>query len=333
MIIVKDEKLLQDIEEVSNTKKNELGKLDTAYRSVVEYNRWVIPNEGIKASKFDSRLLNKVYIGNFTGSRSSIQDLLSVFGPVSVTCIGNKECVFADFDNPHAAYLCIAEINGVSFNGKTLKAGRTSTFPSEIPKELGPPNEVIVYISNIDLDIEEEQLEDIFGKMGEIKEVRLAYGSSFIHKGYGYVEFLRRIDAKRALGYSNKIILYGKRIRIGPCVTKMELPEKNYFAIPKEVFEIKKRIESAIFGKGKMVVLRNLIDINDADDDFDQEMENEMKKYGDVVEFGVHKKEEVAVYCLYSTEDEARHAFNILNGRFFGGRRIRAEMSCGKFPL
>ncbi|KAG5858611.1 RNA-recognition domain-containing factor [Encephalitozoon hellem] len=333
MIIVNDEELQRTIEETSCAKKNELKNLDAAYKSVIKYNKWVIPKEGIKAIKFDSTLLNKVYIGNISAARDSIQGLLSVFGPVSVTCISSKDCAFADFDNPHAAYLCMEEVNGMVFNGKTLKAGRTSTFPSEIPKDLGPPDETIVYVSNIDLDIEEEQLKDIFEKMGRIKDVGLAYGSSFVHKGYGYVQFLRPVDARRALGYSNKISLYGKKIRIGPSVIKMELPKRSYPAVPEKVFEIKKRIENVIFGRGRMVVLRNLIDIDDADEDFDQEMESEMRKYGSVDRFGICKKGEVAVYCLYSTEDEARHSFNILNGRFFGGRRIRAEMSCGEFPL
>nr|AGE96365.1 polyadenylate-binding protein 1 [Encephalitozoon cuniculi] len=333
MVVVSDEKLLRIMEEMLTLKRSELRRLEAAYKGVIEYDKWVVPKEGIKGSRFDSTLLNKVYIGNIVAPRDSVQDLLSVFGPVSVTCIGNKECAFADFDNPHAAYLCMREIDGMVFEGRALKVGRTSTFPSEIPKELRPPDESIVYISNIDLNIEEEQLEDIFKKMGEIKGVRLVYGSSFMHKGYGYVQFSRCIDAKKALGYSNKISFCGRRMRIGPSVVKMELPERSYFAIPREVFEIKKRIESAIFGTGKMVVLRNLIGVDDADDDFDQEMENEMKKYGDVVKFGVSKEGEVVVYCLYSTEDEAKHSFSILNGRFFGGRRIRAEMSWGEFPL
>lgn len=333
MIVVNDEDLEKTIEEVSSAKRNELKNLDAVYKSVIEYGNWVIPKEGIKSIKFDSTLLNKVYVGNITASRGSIQDLLSAFGPVFVTCISSKECAFADFDNPHAAYLCMEEINGMTYDGKILKAGRTSTFPSEIPKDLGPPDETIVYVSNIDLDIEEEQLKDIFGKMGEIKDVRLVYEGSFVHKGYGYVQFSRPADARRALGYSNKISLYGKRIRIGPSVIKMDLPKRSFFAIPEQVFEIKKRIENVIFGRGKMVVLRNLIDMDDADDDFDQEIENEMRKYGNVERFGISKKGEVVVYCLYSTEGEAKHSFNILNGRFFGGRRIRAEMSCGDFPM
>ncbi|AFN83278.1 putative polyadenylate-binding protein 1 [Encephalitozoon romaleae SJ-2008] len=333
MIVVNDEDLKKTIEEVANAKRNELKNLDAVYKSVIEYGKWVIPKEGIKSVKFDSTLLNKVYIGNITASKGSIKDLLSVFGPVSVTYISGKECAFADFDNPHAAYLCMEEINGMAHDGKILKAGRTSTFPSEIPKDLGPPDETIVYVSNIDLDIEEEQLKDVFGKMGEIKDVRLVYEESFVHKGYGYVQFSRPGDARRALGYSNKISLYGKRIRIGPSVIKMDLPKRSHFAVPEQVFEIKKRIENVIFGKGKMVVLRNLIDIDDADDDFDQEIENEMRKYGNVERFGISKEGEVVVYCLYSTEDEAKHSFNILNGRFFGGRRIRAEMSCGDFSM
>lgn len=332
MIVINDKRLAEAVDAAVEAKKSELAKLCTAYAAVERYNKWVVPSEGIRGTRFDSTLLNKVYIGNVSAPRDVVQSLLEAFGPVSVTCMAAKECAFADFDNPHAAYLCIAEINGIVFEGRTLRAGRTASFPSEIPKELRRPDRTIVYVSNIGADAEEAQLEDIFERMGNVEGVRLVYGPSFVHKGYGYVKFAGAHDAREARGYSNKIELYGRRMRIGPTVVKMELPAQDCLGVPREVFEIKARVEDAIYGRGRMVVLRNLIGIDDADDDFDQEMGSEMRKYGDVVRFGVHKGREVAVYCLYSTEDEARHAFGILNGRFFGGRRIRAEMSCADFP-
>ncbi|KAK0039189.1 polyadenylate-binding protein 1 [Biomphalaria pfeifferi] len=304
-----------------------------AYRRVMEYNRWVIPTEGLQASsRFDAALLNKVYIGNVSVSKDVLLGLLSVFGPVSATLLAAKECAFADFDNPHGAYLCMTELSGAVVGGRKLRAGRTSTFPSSIPKDLRNRDKSLIYISNIDEEVEEEQLKDMFGNIGDIEDARLAYDSSFRHKGYGYIRFNSHHDARRALGYSNKISLCGRKIRIGPTVVAAVLPRKHSFNVPEEVFAIKARIEDFIFGRGRTVVLKNLIEIDDADEDFDQEIETEMRRYGNVVGFAISKDKEVVVHCTYSSNDEAKHSFNILSGRFFGGRRIHAEISDRETP-
>lgn len=329
MINVVDEDFSRDIERKVKSRRDDMKRMSMAYEKVLEYNKWVIPAEGVHtaANDFDVSLLNKVYIGNVRASRNTVLELLSTFGPVSISFLEAKECAFAEFDNPHGALLCMKEVNGMVLEGKTLRAGRTSTFPSSIPKELRSLNKCIVYVSNINEQVEEEQLKDIFNNMGDVEEVRLVYSTSFRHKEYGYIKFKHQQGAKKAISCSNKISLYGRKLKIGSTVINMNMPRKNDFNIPEEVFEIKTRIENAIFGRGNAVVLRNLTEVDDADEDFDLEMEREMRKYGKIVGFRISKEKKVVVYCLYSSNDEARHAFDILHGRFFGGRRIQAEIS------
>jgi polyadenylate-binding protein len=302
--------------------------MSEAYRQVTEYGKWVLPAEGLVVHpEFDASLLNKVYIGNVAASKESMYKLLSAYGPVVINFLRSKECLFADFDNPHGAYLCMVDVNGSTHDSRTLKAGRTSTFPSEIPDHLRNADDTLVYVSNIDAEVDEDQLRDIFSKIGNVERTRLVCDAPFIHKGYGYVKFERARDARRAIGYNNKLVLYSRNMKIGPTIVKTELPEASTKDIPDKVFRIKRRIEAYIHGRGRMVVLRNLIDPSDADDDFDQEMEREVRKYGGVLGFKVVKDEDVAVYCVYDSEEGAKHCYNMLNGRFFGGRRIRAEIS------
>ena len=328
-----DEQLVKLLESIADSKKHEIHLMHTMYSEVCKYNKWVISPETMHTeSRFDMSLLNKVYIGNVTCSKSTIMDILNVFGRFSINYISSKECVFVDFDNPHAAYLCREEMTGMIVDGKVLKVGRTSSFPSEIPHEIRSPDKRIIYVSNVSQEVEETHLEEIFSKIGKVDSVRFLYDSWFVHKGYAYVKFTNTADARKALGYTNKIGIYDMKLRIGPTVIKMEMPEcEHYSEIPKRVFEIKRRIESMLFSRGRMVILRNLINYEEVDDEFEQEMHSEMKKYGCVVKFMVMKIPEVTVYCLYSSEEEAKHSFEILNGRFFGGRRIRAEMSSEEF--
>jgi polyadenylate-binding protein len=298
-----------------------------AYKEVMEYNKWVLPAEGLAVyPRFDASLLNKVYIGNVAASKEEMHKLLSAYAPVTINILRSKECLFADFDNPHGAYLCMTELDGAAHGNRTLKAGRTSTFPPEIPEDLREVDSALVYISNIDAEADEDQLKEIFSKMGKVEELRLACDAPFVHKGYGYIRFERARDARRAIGYSNKLVFYSRSLKIGPTVVKTALPE-TIKDIPEEVFRIKRRIESYIYGRGRTVVLRNLIDVEDADEDFDQEIEREMRKYGSISGFRIVKSAEVAVYCMYENEGAAKHCCDILNGRFFGGRRIQVEIS------
>lgn len=87
--------------------------------------------------------------------------------------------------------------------------------------------------------------------------------------------------------------------------------------------------------ESKVVVLRNMVDVNDIDDDLEAEVTEECGKYGAVNRVIIYQERQseeedaeiiVKIFVEFSAPSEALAARTALNGRFFGGRTVRAEI-------
>ncbi|XP_065083631.1 splicing factor 45 [Ochlerotatus camptorhynchus] len=81
----------------------------------------------------------------------------------------------------------------------------------------------------------------------------------------------------------------------------------------------------------KVVLLRNMVGPGDVDDDLEPEVKDECNtKYGDVVTVVIHEmpkvvpEETVRIFVEFKRMESAIKAVVDLNGRFFGGRQVRA---------
>ncbi|KAK2145986.1 hypothetical protein LSH36_641g00030 [Paralvinella palmiformis] len=63
-----------------------------------------------------------------------------------------------------------------------------------------------VFVSNLDYQITEEKLKDVFSEVGEMKQVRLVTNFKGLSKGYAYVEFIDEFLAAKALDWDRKEI-------------------------------------------------------------------------------------------------------------------------------
>jgi len=87
--------------------------------------------------------------------------------------------------------------------------------------------------------------------------------------------------------------------------------------------------------ESKVVCLRNMVGAEEVDESLEEEIEEECKKYGDVdnvIIYNERQSEEedaevfVKIFVEFSNSNGAKKAKDSLNGRFFGGRHIRAEV-------
>lgn len=87
--------------------------------------------------------------------------------------------------------------------------------------------------------------------------------------------------------------------------------------------------------ESKVVVLRNMVDVADIDDELEAEVTEECGKYGSVnrvILYQERQSEEedaeiiVKIFVEFTASSEALAARTALNGRFFGGRTVRAEI-------
>uniref|UniRef100_A0A183BC26 RRM domain-containing protein n=1 Tax=Echinostoma caproni TaxID=27848 RepID=A0A183BC26_9TREM len=81
------------------------------------------------------------------------------------------------------------------------------------------------------------------------------------------------------------------------------------------------------------LILRNMVDLEDCDDELESEVHSECSNYGPVDRVIVHQQIDtetntgcVKVFVQFTTADAVDRAIQALNGRFFAGRQITAEV-------
>lgn len=86
-------------------------------------------------------------------------------------------------------------------------------------------------MNNLPFTCDERKLEEVFSKVGAIKEVRLKRDQSGKIRGFAYVEFQEFESVKKAVAQVNKSKLDGRTISVELCKTKEEAQSKYGFTI------------------------------------------------------------------------------------------------------
>ena len=87
--------------------------------------------------------------------------------------------------------------------------------------------------------------------------------------------------------------------------------------------------------ESRVVVLRNMVGIDDIDDDLEEEVTSECSRYGSVERVLIYQERQgveedaeviVKIFVVFVTAAEAEETVKSLNGRWFGGNVIKAEI-------
>jgi len=90
-----------------------------------------------------------------------------------------------------------------------------------------------------------------------------------------------------------------------------------------------------IQSEGRVVCLKNMVGHEDVDEDLQEEINEECSKYGEVDNVIIYQERQseeddadilVKIFVEFSQPSQAKAARDTLNGRFFGGRTVRAEL-------
>ncbi len=72
-----------------------------------------------------------------------------------------------------------------------------------------------LYVGNLSYNVTEDELRELFGQAGEIKEVTLITDRVTRRpKGFGFVEFTNQADAEKAIQMFNEYELDGRRLTV-----------------------------------------------------------------------------------------------------------------------
>jgi len=83
----------------------------------------------------------------------------------------------------------------------------------------------------------------------------------------------------------------------------------------------------------KVMLLKNMVGVDDVDEDLQEEIEQECGKYGQVENVIIYQEKQddtddaevdVKIFVLFNQPIEVKKAKNALDGRFFGGRQVSA---------
>ena len=72
-----------------------------------------------------------------------------------------------------------------------------------------------IFVGNLSNEVNEQELAALFAEHGSVSNVRIVRdGSNQMSRGFGFVEMVRKVDAKKALKTLNDFELKGKKLSV-----------------------------------------------------------------------------------------------------------------------
>lgn len=109
--------------------------------------------------------------------------------------------------------------------------------------------------------------------------------------------------------------------------------EENNSPVGEEIIKSVDKVSSLLEDSTRVVLLQNMVGSGQVDDDLDAETKEECKKYGEVLRCLIYEipnkrvpdSEAVRIFVEFKNVESAIKAVSDLNGRYFGGRVVRAS--------
>ncbi|XP_023612000.1 polyadenylate-binding protein 1-like isoform X3 [Myotis lucifugus] len=178
-------------------------------------------------SQRDPRLrksgVGNIFIKNLEESidNKALYDTFSTFGNIlscKVACDdhGSRGFGFVHFETREAAQQAISTMNGMLLNNRKVFV---SHFKSrqEREAELGvrAMEFTNVYVKNLQMDIDEQGLEELFSQFGKTLSVKVMRDDSGHSRGFGFVNFEKHEEAQKAVMDMNGKEVRGQLLYVG----------------------------------------------------------------------------------------------------------------------
>jgi RNA recognition motif-containing protein len=70
-----------------------------------------------------------------------------------------------------------------------------------------------IFVGNLELNVKEEELNDLFAEYGNVSSVKIIRDNSTkMSRGFGFVEMVRKVEAKKAIKKLNEFEFNGKNL-------------------------------------------------------------------------------------------------------------------------
>ena len=80
-----------------------------------------------------------------------------------------------------------------------------------------------IFVGNLSQEVDENELSKLFSEHGSVSNVTIVRDSSNqMSRGFGFVEMVRKVDAKKALKTLNDFELKGKKLSVNEAKTERD---------------------------------------------------------------------------------------------------------------
>ncbi|KAM9194524.1 putative RNA-binding protein 19 isoform 2-T3 [Dugong dugon] len=168
---------------------------------------------------------------NFDTTEATLKDVFSKVGMVKSCSISKKKNKagallsmgfgFVEYRKPEHAQKALRQLQGHVLDGhklevriseRAIKPAMTSTRKKQVARKQTTSK---ILVRNIPFQADSREIRELFSTFGELKTVRLPkkMTGTGTHRGFGFVDFLTKHDAKRAFNaLCHSTHLYGRRL-------------------------------------------------------------------------------------------------------------------------
>uniref|UniRef100_UPI00398EF985 embryonic polyadenylate-binding protein A-like n=1 Tax=Pristiophorus japonicus TaxID=55135 RepID=UPI00398EF985 len=271
--------------------------------------------------------VGNIFIKNLDESidNKALYDTFSAFGNI-LSCkvvsdeSGSKGYGFVHFETQEAANRAIETMNGMLLNDRKVFVGH---FKSHKEREAEFGSKVLeytnIYIKNFGEDMSSTRLREIFNAFGKTLSVRVMTDERGRSKGFGFVNFEKHEDARKAVAEMNGKEINSRAVYVGRAQKKMERQSEL-----KRKFEMMKQERISRY-QGVNLYVKNLDDGID-----DERLRKEFAPYGTITSAkvmtdGGHSKG--FGFVCFSSPEEATKAVTEMNGRIVSTKPLYVALA------
>jgi polyadenylate-binding protein len=168
-----------------------------------------------------STTFTNIYVKNLDTAvtKEQLDEMFGAHGKITSCAIMSNEkgesrgFGFINYETPEAAQAAVEKLNGTTVNGKQIYVGRAQkrserdeVLRSQRAEQLQKYQGANVYVKNLDDNVDDEKLQQEFGRFGPIVSAKVMSDERGNSKGFGFVSFANAEDASRAIGEMNGVI-------------------------------------------------------------------------------------------------------------------------------
>lgn len=272
--------------------------------------------------------VGNVFIKNLdkTIDNKALYDTFSTFGNILSCKIMTDEHTnsrgygFVHFETNEAAEAAIKAVNNMLLNDKKVYVGKFMT-KSQRSEAYACANKRFtnVFVKNFGDQMDDQKLQEMFEKYGEITSAVVAKGEEGKSKGHGFVNFKEAISADQAVKEMNESDYNGKKLFVGRFQKKFERASTL-----KKIHEEKKQERQNRY-MGINLYIKNLDDTID-----DERLRKEFVSFGTITSAKVmmeNGRSKGFGFVCFSAPEEATKAVTDMNGRIVGSKPLYVALA------